>query len=169
MSEDTYYVYGGSYASEQDAKKDYDGLTAFYSDESIGTYEVAIFSKKPDGKVDIINTRASRRGTGAAIGAGVVGVAALSVVGLFFPFAIIGAAAVGGAGGALIADWTKPFSHKDIKEMGEALEAGEYAVVVVTQADGTVPADKLLPNAVKSESREITDAKALHQYLKAQD
>ena len=38
--------------------------------------------------------------------------------------------------------------------MGEALDAGQYGVVVVAEVKGDLPVEKLLANAVKSEARE---------------
>ncbi len=170
MSEDKkYFVYGGSYASQEDATKDYDEVSFAYERDDIGRYEVAIFQKKDDDTVEIINTRASRRGAGAAWGAGGAGVATAAVVGLMFPFAIGTAMLTGAAAGAVIGDWSKAFGRKDIKEMGEALDAGEYGVVVVAEVKTDLPVEKLLAHAVKSEGHEITDAKAVHKYLKEQE
>ncbi len=167
--EKKYMVYGGSYANEEDATKDYDEVSFAYERDDIGGYEVAIFAKKDDGKVDIINTRASRRGAGAAWGAGAAGVATVAVVGLMFPFALAGGLAAGATAGAILGDWSKAFGRKDVKEMGEALDAGQFGVVVVAEVKKDLPVEKLLAHAVKSEAREIPDAKAVHKYLKDED
>ena len=169
MSEKVYFVYGGAYKSEEDAMRDYDGLGLLYEREEIGPYEVAVFTKKDDGKVDIINTRASRRGTGAAWGAAAGGAATVAVVGVLFPFASAGGAAAGAAGGALLANWTKAFSRRDVKEMGEALDQGDFAVVAVAEMDTAVPVEKVLPTATSSEARDVSSVKDLHRYLKDQD
>jgi len=59
---------------------------------------------------------------GAAVGA---------VVGILFPPAIIGAAAVGGAAGAISGHLWRGMSRADVKEFGDVIDAGQAALVVV--------------------------------------
>ncbi len=67
-------------------------------------------------------------GKGAVVGA---------VVGVLFPPSILGAAVVGAGGGALIARMTRGLGRSKVKDLGEALDSGAMAVVVVCPAVST--------------------------------
>jgi uncharacterized membrane protein len=61
-------------------------------------------------------------GQGAVVGA---------VVGILFPPTIIGAAAVGAGGGALVARLRRALDHGKVKDLGETLRSGTRAIIVV--------------------------------------
>ncbi len=67
-------------------------------------------------------------GKGAVVGA---------VVGILFPPSLIGAAAVGAGGGALIARMTRALDRGKVKDLGEALDSGAMAVIVVSPTPST--------------------------------
>jgi hypothetical protein len=54
-----------------------------------------------------------------------------AVVGIIFPPAIIGAAAVGGVAGGLIGHFWRGMSRKDVHELGEMLDAGQALLIVI--------------------------------------
>ena len=62
-------------------------------------------------------------GKGAVVGA---------VVGILFPPTIIGAAAVGAGGGALVARLRRALDHGKVKDLGETLRGGRRAIIVVS-------------------------------------
>lgn len=68
------------------------------------------------------------RGKGAVVGA---------VVGILFPPSIIAAAAVGAGGGALIARMTRALGRGKVKDLGETLDSGAMAIIVVSPAQST--------------------------------
>ena len=78
----------------------------------------------------VILQRESRHGwaKGAAVGA---------VVGILFPPSIIGAAAVGAGGGAVITSLTRALGREEVKTLGETLDSGRTAIVVVSPAGST--------------------------------
>jgi uncharacterized membrane protein len=81
-------VYAASYGNIDDAAADFEGIKLLNREKFVGGYESALFEKREDGKVKIINTDASQRGWGAK-----AGLVAGAVVGLIFPPSIAGMAA----------------------------------------------------------------------------
>ena len=67
-------------------------------------------------------------GKGAVVGA---------VVGVLFPPSILGAAAVGAGGGALIARINRSLGRGNVKDLGETLDSGTVAIIVVAPAQWT--------------------------------
>lgn len=67
-------------------------------------------------------------GQGAVVGA---------VVGILFPPSIIGAAAVGAGGGALVARLRRALDHGKVKDLGETLRGGTMAIIVVSPFQST--------------------------------
>jgi uncharacterized membrane protein len=63
-------------------------------------------------------------GKGAVVGA---------VVGILFPPTIVGAAAVGAGGGALVARMRRGLDSGKVKDLGETLKLGSRAIIVVSQ------------------------------------
>ena len=71
------------------------------------------------------------------------GAAAGAVVGLLFPPAIIGSAIVGGAIGGISGHLWRGMSRSDVKELGELIDEGEAALLVV----GATTLEEALDNA----------------------
>jgi uncharacterized membrane protein len=61
-------------------------------------------------------------GKGAVVGA---------VIGILFPPSILGAAAVGAGGGALVARLRRALDHGKVTDLGETLRGGARAIIVV--------------------------------------
>ncbi len=59
------------------------------------------------------------------------GAAAGAVVGILFPPAILGSALVGGAVGAASGHICRGISRSDVKELGDLIDSGEAALLVV--------------------------------------
>ena len=145
-------VFAGAYALEGDARGDFEAIKDAHAFGLIGKYDSALFTKQGDGKVKVKNTDSTTRAKGIGWGAVVGG-----VVGLLFPPALIGSAIVGAAGGGLIGSIAKGWGHGDIKDLGEALDAGEWGVVLVCEATPDVAAARILKQATKVEQKEIDD------------
>ena len=71
------------------------------------------------------------------------GAAAGAVVGLLFPVSVLGAAAVGAAAGMIGGHVWRGISRSDVKELGELIDSGEAALLVV----GASTLEKALENA----------------------
>ncbi len=147
-------VFVAAYNNVEDALADFEGIQALKSASFIGDYEAAVFEKREDGKVKILNTDATERGWGAKAGA-VTG----AVVGLLFPPTIIGMAAAGAGVGAVAGNFMRGIKRKDIMEMGEMLDAGQAGVVMVGETTLEEGMDKLMKRAAKVMKKEV-DAQA---------
>ena len=71
--------YAGVYANVEDAKADFQFIKEAHRENWIGTYDAALFEKTAEGKVKVLDTDATQRKDGAAVGAIVGGVLALDL------------------------------------------------------------------------------------------
>lgn len=160
MSDRPVFIYAATYATPHDAYLDYDALIDLHAADLVGSYDVAIITKKDDGKVHVEkHEKPTQKGawTGVAVGA---------VVGILFPPSIIGAAVVGGAGGGLIGHFARGMSRGDMKELGDLLDEGQAALVVVGESRVREQLDKALERAQKSVEKEIdTDREEIAREL----
>jgi uncharacterized membrane protein len=124
-NEDGLFLYIGTYPGEADARADYDIVKDLHSVDVIGTYDAAVVTKDEDGKVHVNKDETATRHAGWG------GAAAGAVVGLLFPPAIIGSALVGGAIGGISGHLWRGISRSDVKDLGELIDEGEAALVVV--------------------------------------
>ncbi|ANP73051.1 DUF1269 domain-containing protein [Cryobacterium arcticum] len=123
MSDDSVFLYLGVYPDTATAESDLEVVRELHSDKVIGTYDAAVATKEADGTVQV------RRKTSKH--AGWTGVAAGAVLGLLFPPSIIGTAIVGGAAGSIVGHFWRSLDRGDLKELGEMLDSGEAALIVV--------------------------------------
>lgn len=161
MSDRPVFIYAATYAGLGDAEADYDSLLELHEAELVGTYDVAIIDKDDEGKVHVEkHEKPTQHGAWTGIGVG-------AVVGLLFPPSIIGAAAVGGLGGGLIGHFARGMSRDDMKELGDLLDDGQAALVVIGESRVQEQLDKALTRAQKSIEKEIdADSKELEKELK---
>jgi uncharacterized membrane protein len=162
MSEDSVFVYAAVYADRAGADADYDTLLELHSADLVGSYDVALVYKGEDEKVHVTkHEKPTQHGawTGAAVGA---------LVGAIFPPAIIGGAVVGAAAGGGIGHVIGGMSRSDAKELGEYLDEGQAALIVIGKSRVKEQLDKVLAQAEKSEERAIdANAKELEKELAA--
>jgi len=123
MSDDSVFLYLGVYPDTATAESDLEVVRELHSNKVIGTYDAAVATKEADGSVQV-QRKTSKH-------AGWTGVAAGAVVGLLFPPAIIGTAIVGGAAGSVVGHFWRSLDRGDIKELGELLDSGQAALIVV--------------------------------------
>ena len=152
---ETMVFYAGVYANVSDAKSDFDVIKAAHKESWIGTYDAALFEKNTEGKVKVLDTDATQRGTGARIGA-ITG----AVLALIFPPSILVSAGLGAATGAALGNLTKGFSKGDIKDVAENLKPGEAGILLVANATVDVGAQKLMKKARKVATQRIDALKA---------
>jgi uncharacterized membrane protein len=162
MSDDPVFVYGAVYSDRADADADYETLLELHSADLVGSYDVALMYKDEAGKVHVTkHEKPTQHGawTGAAVGA---------LVGIIFPPSILGAAVVGAAAGGGIGHALGGMSRGDAKDLGEQLDAGQAALVVIGRSRVREQLDKALKRAQKSEEREIdADGKQLAKEIDA--
>ena len=118
--------------------------------------------KEEDGKVRVTKTeKPTQHGawTGAGVGA---------LVGILFPPAVIGAAIVGAGAGGLTGHLTKGISRGDLKELGDELDAGSAAVIVLGESKIEEQLEKAMTRANKLIEKEVeADADELEREIDA--
>lgn len=125
---DAAFIYVGTYPSEAQARDDYRVVKDLHSAGVVGTYDAAVVTKDDRGKVHVNKDEmATRHGAwgGAAAGA---------LVGILFPPALIGTAAVGAAVGGASGHLWRGMSRADVKELGEVIDAGQAALVIIGES-----------------------------------
>jgi uncharacterized membrane protein len=172
MPLDTLIVFGASYDSVDGAIEDYDAVHDLYvGSDIVDTYDAAVITHKPDGKVTIVkkHEQPTRRGGWSGLGIGLVGGALVAL----FPAVGIGAGLlVGGAGGAglgaLAGHVAGGMSRSDLKALGELLDEGDSGLVVVAAADLEARIDSAIRRANKITKNQLrADEKALEKEIDA--
>jgi uncharacterized membrane protein len=125
---DGVFIFIGTYASEVDARADYQVVKDLHAGGAVGTYDAAVVTKDDKGKVHVNKDETTTR-HGAWGGA-----AAGALVGILFPPSIIGSAIVGAAIGGVSGHLWKGMSRADVKEFGDAIDEGEAALVIVGES-----------------------------------
>jgi uncharacterized membrane protein len=146
---DGVFIYVGTYASEVDARADYDVVKALHLDGAVGTYDAAVITKDDSGKVHVNKDETTTR-HGAWGGA-----AAGALVGILFPPSLIGSAIVGAAIGGVSGHLWKGMSRADVKEFGDIIDAGEAALVIVGETKIEAYLEKLELKAIKRVTKEL--------------
>jgi hypothetical protein len=125
-----------------------------------------VIERRADGKVKIVKKHETPTRAGGVLGGG-VGLATGLVVALF-PAAAIGggilAATTGGGAllGAVAGHAAAGMSRKDLKELGEQLDAGQAGLVVVAVSDIGAKVEGALARARKVEQKQLeADAERL--------
>jgi uncharacterized membrane protein len=162
MSENPVFIYAAVYSDLIGAEADYETLLDLHAADLIGTYDVALIDKDEAGKVHVLKHEKPTQHaawTGIAVGA---------VVGILFPPSILGAAVVGGATGGVLGHFFRGMSRGDAKELGELLDDGQAALIVIGKSRLQEQLDKALERAQKSIEREVAaDTDELERELKA--
>jgi uncharacterized membrane protein len=162
MSDKPVFVYAATYSNTDDAWGDYDILLELHAEKLVGTYDAAVINKDLDGKVHVHkHEKATQHGAWGGIAVG-------ALVGVLFSPAVLGAAAVGGVVGGLGGHFKKGLSRSDAKELGEMLEGGEAALVVIGESRVEEQLDKALTRAQRSFEKEVdADSKEFKKELEA--
>ena len=140
---DGVFIYIGTYGDEAAAQADYDIVKALHMVDAVGSFDAAVITKDVSGKVHVAKdetaTRAGAWG-GVAVGA---------VLGVLFPPSIIGTAVAGGLVGGTGGHLWKGMSRSDVKELGEVIDAGEAALIVIGDVTISAALEKAQLRAVK--------------------
>lgn len=161
MAIDTFVAIVGVYANEADAEADYELVKDLHVEAGLmDAYDAALISRRDDGKVKITRKHETPTRVGGVLGGG-VGLATGLVVALF-PFAAIGGGLLLGttAGGAVLGavagHAAMGMSRKDLKELGEQLDAGEAGLIVVGVSDQEARIKEAMKRAEKLDQKELT-------------
>ncbi len=156
MSDKTYVLYAATYDSPEGAADDLAALKLINAGGEIRDLTAAVIRRDDKGRLHVHETTHAGH---VAAGVGVVGGV---IVGALFPpagLAIIGGAVAGGATGGVvlgaIGHFAGGLSRKDLKELGEYLDAGQAAIIAVAVDSAATDVDKALSRAVKKASKAI--------------
>jgi len=143
------FIYIGTYPDKAAAEVDYEVVRDLHAAGVVGTYDVAVVTKDEQGKVHIHEHElATKRGGwgGAVVGA---------LIGIVFPPAIPGTVLAGAAVGAAIGHLWRGLSRSDVKELGELIDQGEAALLVVGEGKLEEALDKAELKAEKHVAKEL--------------
>ena len=146
---DPVFIYIGTYPSEAWARSDYDVVKDLHAAGAVGTYDAAVVTKDDEGKVHVNKDEmATRHGAwgGAAVGA---------LIGILFPPAIIGTAVVGAAVGGVSGHLWRGMSRADVRELGEIIDDGQAALVIVGESKVEQAVEKAGLKAEKHVAKEL--------------
>jgi len=162
MSDRPVFLYAALYDDVEAAELDYEAVFELHAIGAIGTFDSAVIRKDEEGKVRVTKTeKPTQHGawTGAGVGA---------LVGIIFPPAILGTAIVGAGAGGLVGHLTKGLSRGDLKELGEELEGGTAAVIVIGESKIEEQLQKAVNRSVKLIEKQIdADADELKREIEA--
>jgi uncharacterized membrane protein len=160
MAIDTFMAFVGVYDDVSAADADYQFVEDLHTKEGlIDAYDAAVIEHRADGKVKITKKHETPTRVGGVLGGG-VGLATGLVL-VLFPFAAVGggllAVTTGGGAilGAVAGHAAAGMSRKDLKELGEHLDAGQAGLVVVAVADMGAKIERAMKRARKVEAREL--------------
>jgi uncharacterized membrane protein len=162
MADRTVFLYAAIYDNVADAEADYEAVFDLHAAGAIGTFDSAVIEKDEDGKVHVHKTeKPTQHGawTGAGVGA---------LVGILFPPAVIGSAIAGAGAGGLVGHLRGGVSRDDLKELGDELDAGSAAVIVLGESKIEEQLEKAVTRANKLIEKQIdADADELRREIDA--
>jgi uncharacterized membrane protein len=149
MSDRPVFIYAATYTNSDDAFADYETLLDLHAASLVGTYDVAVITKDDEGKIHVSkHEKPTQHGAWGGIAVG-------AVIGILFPPSVLGAAAVGGIVGGVGGHLRKGMARSDAKELGEFLDEGQAALIVVGESRVEEQLDKLLERAIKTIEKEV--------------
>jgi uncharacterized membrane protein len=158
VADDTIFVYMALYHSQPDAWQDYGEVKYLHSQGVVMSYDAAIVTRDDDGKVHVSKVeKTTRHGawTGVAVGA---------VLGVLFPPALIGTVAAGALTGGLLGHVWRGMSRQDMHDLGELLDQGDAALVVIARekltdqlAEATRHSKRVVEKEIKADRQQVEE------------
>jgi uncharacterized membrane protein len=146
---DSTFIYVATYADESTAREDYDVVKGLHKTGLVGSYDAAVVTKDAKGKVhENKDETATRHGAWWGIAAG-------AAVGLLFPPSILATAAVGGVAGGVAGHLAKGMSRSEVKQLGDLIEPGQAALIVVGEAKIEKAIQEAITRAEKEAAEEL--------------
>lgn len=144
------FFFAGVYQDVQSAEADYAAIKALHSADIIGSYDAAVISRKADGAVKVDKTeKPTQHG-------GWIGLAAGAAIAVAAPVAMPALVAAGGAGlGAWIGHVARGMDRDDLKEIGQALDEGTAALIVVGVDKDAARVEKAAERAAKFTTKRV--------------
>lgn len=156
------FILVATYPSEAAAQDDYQVVKDAHAAGLVGSYDAAVVTKDASGKVhENKDETATRHGAWWGVAAG-------AAVGLIFPPAVLGAAAVGGVIGGVGGHLSKGMSRSEAKELGDFIDPGQAGLIVVGESKVEEAIKKAATRAEKQTAKELdVDPKDLDKALQA--
>lgn len=172
MALDTFVLVAAQYDELDDAIADYEAVRYVYEElDIIDTYDAAVISRGSDGKVKI-EKKHEQPTRDAAVKGLYIGLAVGALVAVF-PAVLLGAgmlvgSAAGAGVGAIAGHAAGGMSRADLKDLGELLDEGGSALILVAATDVEAHIDKALVRAKKTLKKQVqADTDALKQEIDA--
>ncbi len=146
---DSTFVLVATYPDEDMARDDYQVVKDAHAAGLVGSYDAAVITKDASGKVhEDKDETATRHGAWWGVAAG-------ATVGVLFPPAVLGAAAVGGVIGGVSGHLAKGMSRSQAKELGDFIDPGEAGLIVVGESKVEDAIRKAVTRAEKQTAKEL--------------
>jgi len=156
---DGVFLFIGTYPDEAAARADYDVVKELRSAGAVGSYDAAVITKDDKGKVHVNKDETATR-KGGWVGAGIG-----AAVGLIFAPAVLASAVVGAGVGAVSGHLSKGLSRSDVKELGDLIDEGEAALLVVGESTiedainkAELKAEKRVAKQLEVSTKDVDDA-----------
>ena len=122
---DSTFILVATYPDEAAAREDYQVVKDAHAAGLVGSYDAAVITKDASGKVhENKDETATRHGAWWGVAAG-------AAIGVIFPPAVLGAAAVGGVVGGVTGHLSKGMSRSQAKQLGDFIDPGQAGLIVV--------------------------------------
>jgi uncharacterized membrane protein len=143
------FIYVATYPDEIAARDDYQVVKDLHAGGMVGAYDAAVVTKDAAGKVhENKDETATRHGAWWGIAAG-------AAVGVIFPPALLGAAAVGGVIGGVSGHLAKGMSRSQAKDLGDFIDPGQAGLIVVGESKIADTVQKAVTKAEKETAAEL--------------
>lgn len=148
-STDSTFIFVATYPNEAAAQQDYQVVKDLHARGLVGSYDAAVVTKDANGKVhENKDETATRHGAWWGVAAG-------AAVGVLFPPAVLGAAAVGGVIGGVSGHLAKGMSRSNAKELGDFIDPGQAGLLVVGESKVEEAIQKAVTRAEKQTAQEL--------------
>ncbi|MCB0827783.1 MAG: DUF1269 domain-containing protein [Solirubrobacterales bacterium] len=148
MSDRPVFLYAAVYDEMADAEVDFEAVYELHAAGLVGTFDAAVVEKSDD-KVHVHKTeKPTQHGAWTGIGVG-------AVIGILFPPSIIGTAIAGGVIGGVGAHLFRGMSRGDLKDLGETLDDGQAAIIVIGESKLEEQLDKVTERAKKRLEKQV--------------
>ena len=125
---DSTFILVATYPDEAAAREDYQVVKDAHAAGLVGSYDAAVVTKDANGKVhENKDETATRHGAWWGVAAG-------AAIGVIFPPAVLGAAAVGGVAGGVTGHLSKGMSRSQAKQLGDFIDPGQAGLVIVGES-----------------------------------
>jgi uncharacterized membrane protein len=143
------FVYVATYPDETAAQDDYQVVKGLHASGVVGAYDAAVVTKDFHGRVhENKDETATRHGAWWGVAAG-------AAVGVLFPPAILGTAAVGGVIGGVSGHLAKGMSRSRAKELGDFIDPGQAGLIVVGESKVEQAIQQAVTKAEKETAEEL--------------